>query len=65
MNPVPLLTGDEVAHLLGVEAGPGLGRAVEALAEAQVRGEVRARNGAERWLRKWFKEDSPRLWEDE
>ena len=65
VNPVPLLTGGEVAHLLGVEAGPGLGRAVEALAEAQVRGEVRARNGAERWLRKWFKEDSPRLWEDE
>lgn len=62
VDPVPFLTGKEIASLLGLDPGPGLGRAVDALIDAQVRGEVRAKGGAVRWLQQWFAESSPRLW---
>jgi tRNA nucleotidyltransferase/poly(A) polymerase len=62
IDPVPLLTGDEIAALLGLPPGPALGRAVAALTEARVRDEVRTRGGAERWLQRWFEVQSPRLW---
>ena len=64
VDPVPFLTGKEIARLLGLDPGPGLGRAVDALTGAQVRGEVRSRGGAERWLRQWFESSTPRLWEN-
>jgi tRNA nucleotidyltransferase (CCA-adding enzyme) len=48
----PFLSGQEVADLLGVEPGPELGRAISALAEAAVQGEVRTAEGARRWLRR-------------
>jgi poly(A) polymerase len=56
VDPDPLLPGEEVGALLGIPPGPDLGRAVDALTEAQVRGDVRTKEGAERWL-KSFAED--------
>jgi poly(A) polymerase len=47
-----LLSGREVAELLGLEEGPELGAAMRALVEAQVRGDVRTPAGAGSWLRK-------------
>jgi tRNA nucleotidyltransferase (CCA-adding enzyme) len=55
IDPKPLLSGREVAFLLGLEEGPELGRAINVLTEAQVRGEVRTTEGAKRWLRRTFK----------
>ena len=52
IDPRPLLSGREVANLLGLEEGPELGRTISGLSEAQVRGKVRTTNGARRWLRK-------------
>jgi len=49
-DPQPLLTGTEIAGITGIEPGPGLGEIVNALLTAQVRGEVRSRGGAVRWL---------------
>jgi tRNA nucleotidyltransferase (CCA-adding enzyme) len=52
INPPPLLEARQVEALLGIDPGPELGRAIDALIEAQVRGEVRSAEGAKRWLRK-------------
>jgi tRNA nucleotidyltransferase/poly(A) polymerase len=51
VEPRPLLSADEIARILEIEPGPELGRAIEALTEAQVRGVVRTVGGAKRWLR--------------
>jgi len=50
-DPPRLLTGEEVAALLGVPPGPAVGRAVAALRAAQVEGRVRTREGAEELVR--------------
>lgn len=55
ISPDPLLSGEEIGAILGLEPGPVLGRAIDALAEAQVRRAVRTANGARRWLRKYSK----------
>jgi hypothetical protein len=55
--PGPLLSGEEVAAALDVSPGPVLGRAVGALTDAQVRGRVRTRRGAVRWLRRWARDE--------
>ena len=52
VNPQPLLSGQEVSRALGIHPGPALGRAMDAVTEAQVRGEIRTAGGAKRWLRK-------------
>jgi hypothetical protein len=44
--PAPLLRGDELARELGIPEGPGLGRRLEALREAQFAGEVASREEA-------------------
>lgn len=46
-----LLSGEEIAALLGIEPGPRLGAVKRALLEAQVRGEVRTREEAEGWVK--------------
>ena len=46
-----LLSGEEIAGLAAVEPGPRLGALKRALLEAQVRGEVRSREEAERFVR--------------
>jgi tRNA nucleotidyltransferase/poly(A) polymerase len=46
----PLLTGNEIARLLGIEPGPRVGSVKRALVEAQVRGEVTTREAAERFV---------------
>jgi poly(A) polymerase len=46
----PLLNGDEIASLTGKQPGPELGAIKRALLEAQIRGEVRTRNDAERFV---------------
>ncbi len=43
-----LLTGDEIAAITGLPPGPRLGAIKRALLEAQIRGEVRTREDAER-----------------
>jgi len=43
LSPRPLLSGDEIAMQTGLAPGPGLGRLVAALREAQVRGTVKTR----------------------
>jgi len=53
INPDQLLSGEEIASILDLEPGPQLGRAIDALTEAQVRGEVRTVTGARRWLGAW------------
>jgi tRNA nucleotidyltransferase (CCA-adding enzyme) len=55
VSPDPLLTGEEIASILEIEPGPGLGRAIDALTEAQVRGAVRTAQAAKRWLQSWSK----------
>jgi hypothetical protein len=47
----PLLSGEEIATLLALPAGPARGAAVRALRRAHARGEVRNREQAERFLR--------------
>jgi tRNA nucleotidyltransferase/poly(A) polymerase len=47
---VPLLTGTEIGELTGIAAGPEIGRLKRALLEAQLRGEVTDRAGAEQWM---------------
>ena len=53
VSPEPLLSGEEIANILEIEPGPELGRTIDALTEAQVRGEIRTVTGARRWLRAW------------
>ncbi len=55
VSPAPLLSGELIAAILELEPGPRLGRAIDALTEAQVRGAVRTANGARRWLREYSK----------
>jgi len=52
VKPVPLLSGEEIAAVLELDPGPALGRAINALTEAQVRGEVRTAGGAKKSLMK-------------
>jgi hypothetical protein len=52
VHPEQLLTGEEVGAVLGLYPSPALGSAVDALTEAQVRGEVRTVEGAKRWLQR-------------
>ena len=49
-NIKPLLNGNEIASLTGKQPGPELGAIKRALLEAQIRGEVRSRNDAERFI---------------
>jgi poly(A) polymerase len=46
----PLLSGSEVISLLGLQAGPVVGRWLEALAEARAGGEVATAREARAWL---------------
>jgi tRNA nucleotidyltransferase/poly(A) polymerase len=46
----PLLTGEEIGRLANLEPGPQLGKVKRALLEAQVRGEVKTREDAERFV---------------
>jgi len=55
VSPDPLLSAEQIAAILELEPGPDLGRAIDALTEAQVRGAVRTANGARQWLREYSK----------
>jgi tRNA nucleotidyltransferase/poly(A) polymerase len=46
----PLLTGDEIAQIAGIEPGPELGRRKRALLEAEIRGEVNTRDEAIKFI---------------
>ncbi len=61
VDPRPVLSASEVAAIAGVEPGPGLGRLLGALVEAQVRGEVRTAGGGRRWLRRHLRLEAGRL----
>lgn len=47
----PLLSGDEIAAIAGLEPGPGLGRRKRALLEAQIAGKVTTRDEAVEFIR--------------
>ncbi|HEX7002343.1 MAG TPA: HD domain-containing protein [Trueperaceae bacterium] len=49
----PLLTGDDVMDLLGLEEGPLVGQALRLVAEARAVGDVHDREGAESLLRRY------------
>ncbi|GAA5502430.1 A-adding tRNA nucleotidyltransferase [Deinococcus xinjiangensis] len=51
--PAPLLSGSEIMVLLGLEAGPKVGQAVRALAEAAALGEVADAEEARAFLLDW------------
>jgi poly(A) polymerase len=53
VDPESLLSGNEIAAHLSLEPGPELGRAIDALTDAQVKGEVRTPSGARRWIERW------------
>jgi len=55
VRPDPLLSSEKIASILDIEPGPGLGRAVDALIEEQVRGELSTAQEAKRWLQSWSK----------
>ncbi len=48
--PNPLLSGEEIMEVLGIPAGPQIGKALEALREAQLEGNVKTKNEAKIWL---------------
>lgn len=50
-DPSPLLRGDEIARLLGIEAGPELGRVVGRLRRLQVTERIDSAEAARQWLR--------------
>jgi poly(A) polymerase len=49
-----LLTGHDLQRIFGLSPGPLIGKALDALEEAQVEGEVGTRDEAVSWLRDWF-----------
>ncbi|MDX1644987.1 MAG: hypothetical protein R3244_11580, partial [Thermoanaerobaculia bacterium] len=49
-DPPPLLRGDEIAHRLGIEPGPELGRVVDRLRRLQITGRLRTAQAARDWL---------------
>ncbi len=53
ITPEPLLSGPEIMDLLGLAPGEQLGVAFRAVVIAQIRDEVRSKEGARRWLRRW------------
>jgi poly(A) polymerase len=50
----PLLNGDEIASIAGIEPGPRIGEIKRALLEAELEGRVRSREEAERFIREKF-----------
>ena len=61
VEPEPVLSAAEVADIAGVEPGPRLGRLLDALVRAQVRGEVRTAGGGRRGLRSHLRHEADRL----
>ncbi len=56
--PAPqLLSGDDVMELLGIEPGPAVGQALDALEEEVEAGEVTDAEGARAYLLAWWKPD--------
>jgi tRNA nucleotidyltransferase (CCA-adding enzyme) len=56
--PEPFLSGLEVMEILDLAPGEQLGSAFRAVITAQIRQEVRSKEGARRWLRKWQHEEN-------
>jgi len=54
IRPPSLLTGDDLMRDFGVRAGPGLGRLLAELREAQAAGEVPDRDAALGWVRRYL-----------
>jgi poly(A) polymerase len=58
--PAPqLLSGDDVMELLGIEPGPAVGQALDALEEEIEAGEVTDAEGARAFLLEWSRRDEP------
>jgi len=56
VEPIPLLTGDQIMEVTGLPEGPDIGRLKEALLEAQVEGTVRDVDEAEAFVRQYAAE---------
>ena len=58
-SPAPqLLSGDDVMNLLGIEPGPAVGQALDALEEEIEAGEVIDADGARAFLQAWWRRDA-------
>ncbi len=58
-SPAPqLLSGDDVMNLLGIEHGPAVGQALDALEEEIEAGEVTDADGARAFLEAWWRRDA-------
>jgi tRNA nucleotidyltransferase/poly(A) polymerase len=56
--PPPLVNGHDLMDALQIESGPGLGRLLEYLREAQAGGEVQDREGAMALARRWLEDQA-------
>ena len=64
--PAPqLLSGDDVMALLGIEPGPAVGQALDALEEEVEAGEVTDADGARAFLQEWWERDEGDAGEDD
>jgi poly(A) polymerase len=54
----PLLTGDDVMALLGIEAGEEVGKILKSLHDAQTRGEIQTKGEAKEFLRAHYRQGS-------
>jgi hypothetical protein len=64
LTPPQLLSGDDVMALLGLEPGPVVGRALDALEEEIEAGEVTDEAGARSFLLAWWERESASAAED-
>ena len=55
VSPEPYVSGDDLISM-GFEAGPGIGKLLEAVYDAQLEGRVSDRDGALRWVEDQFRE---------
>jgi poly(A) polymerase len=50
----PLLTGHDIQRFFGISPGPLIGKALDALEEARVEGEIKTREEARAWMGEWL-----------
>ena len=64
LPPSQLLSGQDVMGLLGIEPGPAVGRALDALEEETEAGEITDEAGARSFLLEWWERESAGIAED-
>jgi len=54
LYPKPLLSGKDIACILGIKPSPAVGKLKDALIDAQLEGEVTTRSEAENFVREMY-----------